>query len=96
MLRVGSLLVVLVLLAAIPSFVQSDDASAPPTQISGTVQSLSGNILDIKPANAPAVWVTIPAELHVDRSALKPDAKVSAEAHWANVCYVATQVTIQK
>jgi hypothetical protein len=27
---------------------------------------------------------------------LKPDAKVSVEAYWADVCYVATQVTVQK
>jgi hypothetical protein len=96
MLRVGSLLIALILLTAIPSFAQSGDASAPPTQISGVVQSLSGNILDIKPANAPAVWVTIPLDLQVDRSALKPDVQVSVEARWANVCYVATEVTIQK
>jgi hypothetical protein len=98
MLRVGSLLIALILLSAIPGFAQSQsgDASAPPTQISGIVQSFSGNILDIKPANAPAVWVTIPLDLQVDRSALKPDVQVSVEARWVNVCYVATEVTIQK
>jgi hypothetical protein len=96
MLRVGSLLIALILLTAIPGFAQSGDASAPPTQISGIVQSFSGNILDIKPANAPAVWVTIPVDLQVDRNALKPDVKVSVEARWVNVCYVATEVTIQK
>jgi hypothetical protein len=94
--RVGLLLVVLVLLAAIPSFAQSSTASAPPTKIAGSILSFSGNILDVKPPNAPAVWVTIPANLKVDRDALKPDTKVSVEAYWADVCYVATQVTVQK
>jgi hypothetical protein len=96
MLRIGSLLAVLVLLAVIPSFAQMGGASAPPTQISGAVQSFSGNILDIKPSSAPAVWVTIPADLQVDRTALKPDVKVSVEAHWVDSCYLATQVTIEK
>ena len=94
--RGGPLLVVLILLAAIPNFAQSAASSAPPTTITGAVQSLSGNILDVKPYSAPAVWVTIPADLKVDRDALKTDAKVSVQAYWADVCYVATQVTVQK
>ncbi len=94
--RIGPLLVVLILLSAIPSFAQSVGSAAPPTKIAGAVLTLSGNILDVKPPDAPAVWVTIPADLKVDRNALKPDAKVSVEAYWADVCYVATQVTVQK
>jgi len=95
MLRVQRFLLVLVLQWAIPSFAQSA-ATPSPMQITGVVQSFSGNILDIKPATTPAVWVTIPPDLRVDRSALKPGVAVSAEARWAEVCYVATQVTIQK
>jgi hypothetical protein len=94
--RGGPLLVVLILLAAIPNFAQSAVSSAPPTTITGAVLTFSGNILDVKPSSAPAVWVTIPADLKVDRDALKPDAKVSVEAYWADVCYVATQVTVRK
>ncbi len=96
MLRVGSLLIVLILLAAVPCFAQTSAAPAQSTHIAGAILSFSSNILDIKPPNAPAVWVTIPANLKVDRDALKPDAKVSVEAYWADVCYVATQVTVQK
>ncbi len=93
--RFGPVLVILILLSAIPNFAQSAVSSAPPTTITGAVQTLSGNILDVKPSSSPAVWVTIPADLKVDRDALKPDAKVSVEAYWADVCYVATKVTVQ-
>jgi hypothetical protein len=95
MMRVCSFLLVFILQSAIPILAQSNDTPSP-TQITGVVQSFSGNILDIKPATSPAVWVTIPVDLRVDRNALKPGAEVSATAHWAEVCYVATQVTIQK
>lgn len=65
---------------------------APSREVTGTVQSFSGNILDIKPfTTAPAVWVTIPANMKVDRDALKPGVKVSVEARWATVTYVALE-----
>jgi hypothetical protein len=94
--KVSWFLIVIVLQSAIPSFAQSGSAPSPPVQITGVIQSFSRNILDVKPATAPAVWVTIPNDLPVDRNALKPNVAVSVEAHWAKVCYVATQVTIQK
>jgi hypothetical protein len=87
-------LVAFVLQSAIPSFAQS--SASPPVQLAGVIQSFSGNTLAIKPATAPAVWVTIPDNLKIDRNALKPNAAVSVEAHWAVVCYVATQVMIEK
>lgn len=66
------------------------DKEAPAKEIVGAVQSFSGNILDIKPPTvAPAVWVTIPANMKVDRDALKPGVKVSVEARWATVTYIA-------
>lgn len=95
--RKSFLLIVLVALAGLlanPSGAQS--ASAAPVQISGVLQSFSGNTLDVKPVATPAVWVMIPNDLHVDRSALKSGAEVSVEAYWADVCYIATQVTIRK
>jgi hypothetical protein len=98
MLRIRWFLIVLTLLiglTAVPGSSQSEDASAP-AQITGAVQSFSGNILDVKPATSPAVWVAIPDHLRVDRSALKPGVQVSVEAQWADVCYMATQVTVQK
>ncbi|HXX18323.1 MAG TPA: hypothetical protein VEJ46_02875 [Candidatus Acidoferrum sp.] len=95
MLRTTFLLVVL-LLSSIPSLAQSGSASSQPVQITGVVLSLSGNTLDVKPAASPAVWVTLPDDLKVDRGGLKPGADVSVEARWAEVCYVATKVTIQK
>ena len=73
--RFGPVLVILILLSAIPNFAQSAVSSAPPTTITGAIQTFSGNILDVKPSSTPAVWVTIPADLKVDRDALKPDAK---------------------
>jgi hypothetical protein len=93
--RIRLFLLVFVWQWAIPGLAQSV-ATPSPTQITGVVQSFSGNILDVKPATTPSVWVTIPADLRVDRSALKPGVAVSAEARWSEVCYVATQVTIQK
>ncbi|MDE3110084.1 MAG: hypothetical protein KGL02_09095 [Acidobacteriota bacterium] len=70
----------------------AETKEAPAKEVTGTVQSLSGNILDIKPfTTAPAVWVTIPANMKVDREALKPGVKVSVEARWATVTYVALQ-----
>lgn len=87
-------LVGLIGLTAIRGVAQSGSTAAP-VQISGAVMSLSGKTLDIKPAASPAVWVVIPEGLHVDRSALKPGAEVSVEAHWADLCYIATQVTIK-
>ena len=95
MLRTSFLLVVL-LLSSIPSFAQSGSASSQPVQITGVVLSLSGNTLDVKPAASPAVWVTLPDDLKVDRGALKPGVTVSVEARWAEVCYVANKMTIQK
>jgi hypothetical protein len=98
MLRTNRLLIFLVgliVLSAIPSRAQSG-ASSSPTQISGVVQSFSGNTLIVKPATSPAVWVALPDDLRVDRSALIPGAGVSVEAHWVDICYMATQVTVQK
>lgn len=95
--QVRYFLIALVLLAPLPTFSQATlGASSPTVQITGVVESLSGNILDVKPAQAPAVWVTIPEDLHVDRGALKPGAEVSVEAHWAVACYVASGVTAKK
>jgi len=94
--RVRWVLIVLILLPAIPCSAQSVTMSSPPVQITGVVQSFSGNILDVKPATTPAVWVTIPTDLPVDRNALKPSVEVYVEARWAEVCYVATQVKVHK
>jgi hypothetical protein len=95
MLKVSAVLLLLILQPAIPSLGQSGSTPSL-TQITGAVQSFSGNTLDIKPATTPAVWVTIPTDLRVDRNALKSGVEVSVQARWAEVCYVATQVTIQK
>jgi hypothetical protein len=96
MLRVSGIRIVLILLSAIPSSAQSVTMSSPPVPITGVVQSFSGNILDVKPATTPAVWVTIPTDLPVDRNALKPSVEVYVEARWAEVCYVASQVKVYK
>jgi hypothetical protein len=88
-------LAALVALTAIPGLSQSGDAPKP-VQISGAVQSLSGNTLAVKPAASPAVWVVIPNGLTVDRGALKPGVEVAVEAHWADLCYIATQVSVKK
>lgn len=82
-------------LFALPALAQqsgkkAESKEAPATEVTGTVQTFSGNILDIKPfTTAPAVWVTIPADMKVDRDALKPGAKVSVEARWVTVSYLA-------
>jgi len=89
-------LIALIFLSPLVCFAQSQDTSSPTLQITGVVQSFSGNILDVKPATTPAVWITIPLDLRVDRSALKPGAEVSVQAHWAVSCYVASQVTLRK
>ena len=85
---------------ALPAFAQGKAKKAsgkqmmaketPAQEITGTVQSFSGNILDIKPLTVqPAVWVTIPQSMKVDRAALKPGVEVSVEARWATVTYLA-------
>ena len=96
MTRMHSLLIVMVLaLSGIPAAAQQQnktDASKAtgPTEITGTVQSLSSNILDVKPYTvAPAVWITIPAGMKIDRAALKPGVNVTVEARWAMVTYIA-------
>jgi hypothetical protein len=82
-------------LFALPVFAQDNakkmgGKEMAPTQIVGTVQSFSGDILDIKPLTVqPAVWVTIPETMKVDRAALKPGVEVSVEARWATVTYLA-------
>jgi uncharacterized protein YcnI len=100
MIRIRSLFVVLFFFAlpALPAFAHQDGKMAEskemaaPKKIAGAVQSFSGNILDIKPpTNAPAVWVTIPEGMKVDRSALKPGVEVTVEARWATVTYVAVK-----
>lgn len=99
MVKLISFLLVLMSLAVIVTVAQSKDAPtapAPTVQITGVVQSFSADTLAIKPASSPAIWVTIPPDLKVDRAALKTGSQVSVEAHWADVCYVATQVTIKK
>lgn len=80
---------------ALPVFAQdngnkADAKETAAKEIVGTVQSFSGNILDIKPLTVqPAVWVTIPQTMKVDREALKPGVEVSVEARWATVTYLA-------
>jgi hypothetical protein len=91
---VGILIVALIPLVCRPAVAQSAGAATLP--ISGVVQSFSGGTLDIKPATSPAVWVIVPSDLKVDRGALKTGARVSVEASWSDVCYIATQVTIQR
>jgi hypothetical protein len=89
-------LIALILLLPVPGLSQTENTSSPTRELAGVVQSFSGNILDVKPAQTPAVWVTVPEDLHVDRSALKPGAEVSVEAHWAVACYVASGITVKK
>jgi hypothetical protein len=88
-------LIALILLSPLATFSQPQSDSSQTIQITGVVQSFSGNILDVKPAQAPAVWATIPQDLRMDRSALKPGAEVSVEARWTVACYVASQVHVQ-
>jgi hypothetical protein len=80
--------------ACLPAVAQSGGAAT--VQISGVVQSFKGSTLDIKPATSPAVWAMVPSDLDVDRNALKTGAQVSVKAYWSDVCYIATQVTIQR
>jgi len=94
--QIRVLLILLTLLCPLSSLSQSETTSSPTVQITGVVQSLSGNTLAVKPPQSPAVWVTIPQDLKVDRSRIKPGGEVSVEAHWAVVSYVASQVTFQK
>jgi hypothetical protein len=76
--------------AKAPSGKEMAAKETPAQEITGTVQSFSGNILDIKPPTVqPAVWVTIPESMKVDRAALKPGVEVSVEARWATVTYLA-------
>jgi hypothetical protein len=80
---------------ALPAFAQDNSKKAdakemPAKDIVGTVQSFSGDILDIKPLTTqPAVWVTIPQNMKVDRAAVKPGVEVSVEARWVTVTYLA-------
>ncbi len=91
------LIVIAVGLFALPALPQGNAKAAASketatTEIVGTVQSFSGNILDIKPFTVqPAVWVTIPQDMKVDRDAVKPGTKVSVEARWATVTYIAVK-----
>jgi hypothetical protein len=88
-------LAVLVALTFVPCMTaQSSDAT--PTLISGVVQSFNGETLDIKPATSPAVWVMVPADVHVDRGTVKAGAQVSVEARWDGLVYIASEVTIRK
>jgi hypothetical protein len=88
------LVAALIPLLCLPVVAQSGGAAT--VQISGVVQSFSGGTLDIKPATSPAVWVMVPSDLDINRNTLKTGAQVSVEAHWSDVCYIATQVTIQR
>jgi hypothetical protein len=88
------LVAALIPLLCLPSGAQSGGAAR--VQISGLVQSFSDGTLDIKPAASPAVWVMVPSDLHIDRSALKAGAQVGVEAYWSDVSYIATQVTIKQ
>ena len=96
--RTGWLVILLLGLLVLPASSGSAQSSGnrPPVHISGVVQSFSGNTLDVKPATSPSVWVTVPADLHVDRDAVKPGVEVSVDAYWADLCYIATQVSVQK
>ncbi len=98
MTRTKSLSIVIALgLFAFPAFSQGNaktagSKEAAATEIVGTVQSFSGNILDVKPLTVqPAVWITIPDDMKVDRGALKPGVRVSVEARWATVTYLAVK-----
>lgn len=99
--RVGTLLMILMLVAVIPAVAQNESASrapkAPPVRIAGVVLSFSsGKYLVVKPADAPSIEVDIPADLQTDRSQLKEGARVTIEANPIVTGYLATAVTIQK
>lgn len=92
--KVLPIAIALVLLA-FPALAQDNGKTADTKEMAakeivGIVQSFSGNILDIKPLTVqPAVWVTIPHDMKVDRAAVKPGVEVSVEARWATVAYLA-------
>lgn len=94
------LLTLFVTLLTVPVRAKQESATPQPppksVEITGTVQSFSSNILNVKPPDSPSVWITIPVDLHVDRTALKEDAPVRATAYWVLTCYVATEVAVQK
>jgi len=96
MTRTRLLLIVMVLaLSAISAAARQENKTDAakgnaPVEITGTVQSFSADILDVKPPTVhPAVWITIPAAMKVDRAALKPGTRVTVEARWAMVTYIA-------
>lgn len=76
-------------ISALAVLAQDNSKMPATTEIEGSVQSFSGDILDIWPATAPPVWVTIPRDMKVDRNEVKPGAEVSVEARWVGTCYVA-------
>lgn len=85
----------LVALSMVP--LATAQADQPVTvQISGVVQSFDGETLDVKPATSPAVWVMVPADVRVDRGAVKAGAQVSVEARWDGLVYIATEVSAKK
>lgn len=96
--RTGWIAIFLLALIALPvgSGTAQSGGHPPTVHIAGVVQSFSGNTLDVKPAASPSVWVTVPADLHVDHDAVKPGVEVSVDAYWADLCYIATQVSVQK
>lgn len=98
--RVTFLLGLILAFAAVSNFARADnpptESAAKTVEITGTVQTLSDNILDVKPADTPAVWITIPADVKVDRTAIKPGAKVAVKASWVDTCYIAKEVTVKK
>jgi len=96
--QLGSIAILVLGLIALPvnSGLAQSGGNPPTVHIVGVVQSFSGNTLDVKPATSPSVWVTVPADLHVDRDAVKPGVEVSVDAYWADLCYIATQVSVQK
>lgn len=99
MLKIKGLVLALALTGMFPAVAQQNqeqnqdhmNAMAAPRQIQGTIVSFSGYMLDIQPPASSRVWVTIPGDMKVDRSALKEGASVSVQARWATVCYVATE-----
>jgi len=96
--RLGWIAILLLGLIALPVSSSSAQSGNNPStvHIVGVVQSFSGNTLDVKPATSPSVWVMVPADLHVDRDTVKAGVEVSVDAYWADLCYIATQVSVQK
>lgn len=93
MLRIKTVVAMLFFMSLSAVAVSAQENSKMPAtmEIKGTVQSFSGDILDIWPATAPPVWVTVPHDMKVDRSEVTPGAEVSVEARWAGICYVAVK-----